>query len=227
MSAKLLVAMTVGPVQTWLKEALDSILASEFRDFELVVLFDGVPASIPKPLDPRVRWAELPEKIGRAPALKMALEKIGWESPLLCWVDADDKIEPDALGLCVAKLDANPKAGFVSTGYRLVNAEGKFIANVPPAPHSPGRHPFNLHLAVIRREIYQAAGGIDKTRPLAMDLDLMLRCERQCAEVAVINKALYTYRRHSKSLGSMNRRDQFQSARQARAADAEANGGVR
>jgi len=63
------------------------------------------------------------------------------------------------------------------------------------------------HFRLLRRSVYEQAGGFDPTFPLAMDYDLCLRLS-EVTEIAHLSRALYHYRQHPESLSATRRLEQ-------------------
>lgn len=89
---KVTVAMPVYNDAAYLKEAVDSILAQTFRDFELLVIddgsTDGSASIIAEYADSRIRCIPFAENKGRPVARNAALDNARGE--YLAWMDADD-----------------------------------------------------------------------------------------------------------------------------------------
>lgn len=105
------VAMPAYNAAIHLREAMNSILAQSFEDFELLVVDDGstdntraLALSID---DKRIRVERLPANKGRATARNMALGRA--RGRYLAWMDADDIAMPHRLEVQHACLEAHPR----------------------------------------------------------------------------------------------------------------------
>ena len=104
------VAMPAYNAAAHLREALNSILAQTFEDFELLLVDDGstdITLAIGTAVaeaDRRVRIERLPVNRGRATARNMALGRA--RGRYLAWMDADDIALPQRLELQHACLEA-------------------------------------------------------------------------------------------------------------------------
>ena len=112
------VAMPAYNAATHLREAMDSILAQSFEDFELLVVDDGstdntraLAMSID---DKRIRVEQLPANKGRVTARNMALGRA--RGRYLAWMDADDIAMPHRLEVQHACLEARPKIHICGAG---------------------------------------------------------------------------------------------------------------
>jgi glycosyltransferase involved in cell wall biosynthesis len=109
------VIMAVHNEEPFLAEAVESVLAQTFTDFELIISDDGSTDATPAlarsfaDRDPqRVRVLRAEQNQGKPFALNRALEVRRGE--LIAWLDGDDVMLPDKLEQQVAALDANGDA---------------------------------------------------------------------------------------------------------------------
>ena len=136
--------MRVFNAEPHLREALDSLFAQTFTDFELVAVAG---ASTDRSLDilasyddPRVR--RVPDSIaGKAGAAMSGLREARGE--LIAILDADDRWHPDRLTEHVALFDADPKLVLAGSATRIIDPDGNAI----------GLRKYPLTDAAIRRAI--------------------------------------------------------------------------
>lgn len=106
---KVTVAMPVYNDAAYLSEAVDSVLAQTFRDFELLIVddgsTDGSAGLLDAYADPRIRRITFTENKGRPCARNAALDNAGGE--YLAWMDADDIALPQWLEKVTAFLDVH------------------------------------------------------------------------------------------------------------------------
>lgn len=106
---KVTVAMPVYNDAAYLNEAVDSILAQTFRDFELLIVddgsTDGSASLIAEYRDPRIRCLTFTENRGRPVARNAALDYA--EGAYLAWMDADDIALPRWLEKATTFLEAH------------------------------------------------------------------------------------------------------------------------
>ena|SRR3989338_111127 len=94
-------------------ETINSVLAQNFEDFELLLVDDGsTDASLEKirdwsKKDPRIRVLALPTNQGRCAARNMGLEAA--VAPWICYLDSDDVYYEDHLSTFHALILAHPK----------------------------------------------------------------------------------------------------------------------
>ncbi|MFJ9419848.1 CDP-glycerol glycerophosphotransferase family protein [Streptomyces sp. NPDC101227] len=97
-------------VQGYLRECLDSVLAQDFPDFELIAVDDCSPDASGAildeyaALDDRVQVLHLPENVGLGRARNAGLEKVTGDYVL--FLDSDDTLVPGALSALAERLAA-------------------------------------------------------------------------------------------------------------------------
>src|SRR3954468_20582920 len=147
-----------------LREAIESVLAQTFTDFEVVVSDDSGhlgPATCGFG-DPRVRYHPNPRPAGSAANMRRVLGLA--RAPLVALLDDDDLWLPDFLATAVGRFRRDPDLGVVFADHYL-DVGGPRIARRPPI--APGRHDdflpqllehwgITLCSSVLRREAWQA-----------------------------------------------------------------------
>ncbi|MFI2189029.1 CDP-glycerol glycerophosphotransferase family protein [Streptomyces sioyaensis] len=104
------IIVPVFRVQGFLRACMDSVLAQEFTDFELIAVDDCSPDHSGAILDEyaarddRVQVLHLPENAGLGPARNAGLEKVRGDYVL--FLDSDDALVPGALGALADRLAA-------------------------------------------------------------------------------------------------------------------------
>lgn len=127
-------AMPVYNGENFIEEAIDSILAQDFRDFELIITdnasSDRTEAICRKAAlnDPRVRYYRHPKNLGAAPNYNSGYELATGE--YLKWCAHDDKISRNYLSECVRVLDSDPGVALVFGRTQCVDGKGAEIATV-------------------------------------------------------------------------------------------------
>ena len=190
----------------FLGEALDSVLAQRFQDFEVVVVDDGSTdgtRALVASYAPRVRYHFQPHA-GVSSARNAGLRYTS--APYVAFLDADDTWAPEKLSLQVACLDAHPRLGVVFTSYLKTDESGKPLM-VEPKRFPYSRAPFetmlvwpygSMHVAMVRRACLARVGDFDETLTIAEDWDLWLRvAQRYC--IANLDQPLATYRQSARS----------------------------
>jgi glycosyltransferase involved in cell wall biosynthesis len=114
---------------SFLGRALDSLLAQDFDDFEIVVCDNASTDKTPEVMqryaerDPRVRCILNEEDIGQIENFNRVYELSRGE--FFRWMGADDWLEPAYARKCVAVLDTRPDAVGVTTQWRFRDDAGR------------------------------------------------------------------------------------------------------
>jgi glycosyltransferase involved in cell wall biosynthesis len=119
------VVMPVYNVEAYVAEAIRSVLAQSFGDFELIIVDDGgndaSMAICRRIKDPRIRIISQPNR-GLAGARNTGIAAA--RGRFVALLDADDRWAPEKLMLHVIHLDSNVHVDVSYAGSRLIDAEG-------------------------------------------------------------------------------------------------------
>jgi glycosyltransferase involved in cell wall biosynthesis len=206
------VIMAVYNEQRFLAEAVESVLAQSFGDFELIVSDDGSTddtaalADSFAQRDARVRVLRGETNQGKPFALNRALAVRRGE--LIAWLDGDDAMLPDKLARQVAALDADPAAAGCSHDAEMFQSEdghviGRFshVANGVPLRSGGIELWFDptykmLPSATMIRSALCPPGGFDERLTFTNDWLFDIEVFRHGRCVA-LDEVLVRYRRHS------------------------------
>ncbi len=200
---KVSVLMAARDAEAFVAEAIGSVLAQTYEDWELLVLDDGSTdgtAAIAAGFgDSRIRVLRL-ERIGVLGQVRnRGLEAADGE--LVALLDADDAWRPEKLARQVALLRERPGVGLVHTGaVQLV--DGRLHPSLP----APGGDPLARLVednfvysssVVIRRALLDEHGSFDPDPALfgSPDYELWLRLA-PVTELAFLSEPLLVYRVH-------------------------------
>lgn len=115
--------MSVHNGQAFLREAVDSILAQTYSDFELIVVEDASTDRTADILnsygDPRLRVISLGKNVGLADALNLALDNAHGE--FIARMDADDVAYPRRFESQLALFHAYPEVVVLGSCYDLID----------------------------------------------------------------------------------------------------------
>lgn len=176
----------------WLRAAISSVLAQTLPCVDLCVADDASQAShvgdilsAAAAADARVRVMRLPERRGIAGATHAAAELATGD--YVAFMDHDDLLAPQALGVMAAAAVAHPGAGL------LFSDEDQLVGGQLRAPYfKPGWNPDLLmqqnlvcHLAMCRREVWAALGGMRAGFEGAQDHDFALRAWAMLGDAGV------------------------------------------
>lgn len=114
--------------ERYLARALDSLLAQDFSDFEIIICDNastdstmGIGTAYAK-RDPRIRYHRNPTNLGLAGNFNRTFELARGE--YFRWATHDDWHAPESLSLTVKALDSNPAAALCATGVSIVDQTG-------------------------------------------------------------------------------------------------------
>ncbi len=204
--------------QQYLAATIESILNQTYPHFELLIWDD---ASTDNSLEIAKEYQQQDSRIkifaqkvnqGFTKSIASAVAATGGE--YLGWVDSDDLLHPFALANTVKALDRNADVGMVYTD-RLVIDEGDRNLGLDRRSkivYSPSNLLLNFmtfHFRLMRKNIYELAGGIDRSFTTAQDYDLCLRLS-EITKIKHIPQPLYFYRQHEGSISSQKEIEQIQ-----------------
>ncbi len=179
------VIMPVHNGAEWLAEAVSSVRAQDFGDFELIIVDDGSDDGTAAMLsgiaaaDRRIRLLhQLPQ--GIVAALNKAIAEA--RAPYLARLDADDRARPDRLGKQFTFMQAHPEIGLLGTFAERIDAAGNVVGRLAP-PTDPARlarvlartNPFVHSSVMMRTALVRRIGGYRAAFRAAEDYDLWLR----------------------------------------------------
>lgn len=127
--------------ERYLREAVDSVVAQDFSDFELLLVDDGSTdssAAIAKDYerrDPRVRLYEHPDRANRGMSATRNLGLRHAAGEFVAFIDADDRWRPTKVGEQVALLDRMPDADAVGGAVNYWSSHGGGKDRVVPTGH--------------------------------------------------------------------------------------------
>jgi glycosyltransferase involved in cell wall biosynthesis len=183
----------------FLAQAIASLQAQSFADWEAVLCAcDDSP--LPTSDDPRVHHIDA---AARNAAEAIALASTHARGGLLCVLDGDDELAPQAFAGLLAALRVQPDAGMAYSRHVLVDGAGRVIAPGPlcELAYSPDALLLDFMtgpLQLLARGAVARAGGYLATYPDAADYDLCLRLSETCGVVHVA-QPLYRRRVHARS----------------------------
>ena len=213
--------------ERFIDEAVQSVLAQSYPNWELVLVDDGstdastaIARQYASSTPERIRYAEHPDHENRGMAASRNLGVRRSSGEYVALLDADDVWLPDKLARQVVVLETEPRAAMVygpaewwySWTGRPADAGRDFVHELGVEPNAPIEPPTLLarFLAdegispctcsmLIRREAFDAVGGFEEAfRGLYEDQAF---CAKLCLESTVIaaGECLYRYRQHPNS----------------------------
>jgi glycosyltransferase involved in cell wall biosynthesis len=186
----------------YLEQAIDSVLAQTYTNFEIIVVDDGSTEpdtimllnNLNKSKTKIVRTRNLKLPTARNNGIKEAKGKY------ICCLDADDLLKPTYLEKCLFKLEAEN----VDVCYTWVQEFGDSQAIIPTKEFDIDSlmHQNCLHVsAVFKRGIWEAVGGYNESMVDGYeDWDFWLAIAKIGGIGAKIDEPLFLYRKHGNSM---------------------------
>jgi len=194
---------------SWLREAVDSVLAQVYENWELVLIDDGstatdllsaLPALASR--DRRIRLVRLERHQGISAALNKGLDVA--EGQWLTFLDHDDVLEPDALFQNVRLIQENPGLDLIYSDEDKLTEAG-FDSPILKPDWSPDFFlscNYLCHMIFMRRDLVREVGGFQPQFDGSQDYDLLLRVSERTNRIHHIPRVLYHWRRSESSSAS-------------------------
>jgi glycosyltransferase involved in cell wall biosynthesis len=190
----------------FLGEAIESVLAQTYPHFEVVVVDDGSTDNTCEVASryPGVRCIRQ-ENEGLAGARNTGIRHS--RGSYLVFLDADDRLLPDALAVGLRHLKERPECAFVSGHCRFTAVDGSPLSTPPQTPIEGDYYETLLRNTYIwmpatvmyRRAVFETVGVFDTSLDAAEDWDLYLRVVREypvCHHGVVVAE----YRQHGSNM---------------------------
>ncbi len=136
---KVTVFIPVYNREEYIGEAIESILAQTFSDFEILLLDDGSTDSSVEKIhsytDPRIRLVCNEENLGIPKTRNKGVEHARGE--YIAMLDSDDRAFPDRLEKQVAFLDTHQEYAQIGSWCRMMDSDGRILKKVKRQPTLP------------------------------------------------------------------------------------------
>ena len=166
----------------WLRACIESVRRQTYPHWELCLCDDASSAPGPAEVfrgyasDPRVRVVRRADNAGISVASNAAAAIARGE--FLALVDHDDELTPDALAEVVGWINAHPDAQVIYSDEDKLDLAGQRCDPAFKPDWSPDlflHRMYTCHLMVVRKEVFESAGGFRTGYEGAQDYDLLLR----------------------------------------------------
>jgi len=197
----------------YLREAVESLRAQTFGDFEIIAVDDGSTdnsGAILQKLaqtDPRIRIISRPNT-GIVGALNDGLAVARGE--FVARMDGDDIAHPERLAVQLSHLRAHPELVAIGCGVRMVDPAGRALKNFTVCTDAPTLRRELIEAKTIgiihptlfvRRSVLERVGGYRSQYNFVEDIDLFLRLLDE-GDLGNAPDILLDYRQHLQSTNS-------------------------
>lgn len=202
----------------YLPEAIDSVLAQSFKDYELIVVdnnsCDETASIVRSYNDEHIYYHKNPKTLTMAEnwnkCISLCLGKY------ICLLHADDRFQVDHLNNMTNIMEKDPEIGLAFSASNIIDSSGKLISQSVPFSNNyivPGIDEFQKHVlgnyifcpsVIVRQSAYTKVGGFHGELRHLLDWDMWLRLEVSVERVAYIAQPLVDYRIHEKSATSLS-----------------------
>ena len=192
----------------YILQAVASVFQQSFTDYELIVVDDGSSdrtGEILAPYRDRLHFiSQANQGVGSARNRGLAAAK----GEFVVFLDADDYFLPNKLTHQVAVFQQQPHLGIVHSGWRQVNQDGDFLADVCRWQQIPQldleswlrwKPVGTMGTMMFRRDWLRRVGGFTPGLTHAEDVDLVLRLLSAGCAIAWLPEITICYRLHSAS----------------------------
>lgn len=202
-SPKVTVLMSVYNGERYLNEAIDSILAQTFTDFEFLIIDDASTDNSLKIIsgytDDRIKVIQNNENLGLTKSLNKGLALA--EGEYIARIDADDISYPERLEVQYNYLKKHPEVGIAGSWTELIDGSGSTI-DYWQCQYSPEDIYYILNFRnclthssiMINRKLLMNAGGYFESADKAQDFELWNRLSK-ITKIYQIQTILVKWRR--------------------------------
>lgn len=188
----------------YLREAIDSVYAQHFQDFEIIVIDDGGSGSAGNAVamyDERLRYVHQPHA-GAAAARNRGIKEARGE--FIAFLDDDDLFFPSKLKDNIAFMDQHPDVVWLCSGFAFIDSEGK---SLPREPIIPSKSEVTLHdiamftfidtsSVMVRKANIVASGGFPEGVAVSEDYDAWAGV-LATGKGAALKQCLVCFRQHA------------------------------
>jgi len=210
--------MSVYNGETYLRQAIDSILNQTYQDFEFIIVNDGSTDSscdiILSYKDPRIRMIDNQHNMGLTKSLNRGLEKA--KGKFIARMDADDISLVDRFAIQMEIMEGH-EVDICGTAMQIIDGNSNIIGRMGPKNIVDSDLPASildnstclLHPTIMmKRSALEEVGGYNPDIRYAQDFDLWARMFLAGGKAVVIPATLVQYRQHSCQISQALRKNQ-------------------
>jgi hypothetical protein len=199
---------------SYLIEAVESVLAQTYRDFEVIVIDDGSTDNTPEVASgfpPEVKYFRQ-ENQGQSASRNRGIKLAQGEYTI--FLDSDDVLLENTLQKSVTFLDEHPEAGFCGGQFYTIDENGRPLRQKKPrGPRATfiragkdeithllvGTGGMHLSTVLIRRSCFEEVGLFDTSLPMSEDWDMWIRLSKKFS-VGHLAEPMAKIRFHSQNI---------------------------
>ena len=191
----------------FLGDALDSVVAQSHKADEIIVIDDGS-SDAPQTVTDRYEGIQVIRQANQGLAAARNAGLNAATAELIVFLDADDRLLPNALKVGIDALANKPECAFAFGGHRRIDVEGRPLGHdiQPPATTDYcdllWGNQIGMHATVMYfRQFLLEAGGFDVSLAYGEDYDVYLRLAQRYT-IAVYPDIVAEYRRHGENMSN-------------------------
>ena len=186
-----------------LTRAVNSVRNQEYKDFELIVVSDGSTDETDAIMkdytekDRRIKYCHYMHAQGANHARNVGVMESSGE--YIAFLDDDDEWHPTKLTKQLQVFEGDKRIGLVYSAIRIIiQDKGIQYLSIPEASGDLSREILfhncikTTSSVMLKRNVFELAGGFDEKLPAMQDYDLWIRC-LQITEVGCIREPLVNY----------------------------------
>jgi glycosyltransferase involved in cell wall biosynthesis len=192
----------------YIRQAIESVLAQTYRDYEIIVVDDGSTDDTPRiaqQFGSAIRYIRQ-DNMGLSAARNTGIKNS--QAAVIALLDADDLWEPEFLEVMLSFLNKHPQAAGAYCGFQYINSRGEIVGQpsikvVPPEEFYENQVFIGNWLApcavIFHKHLAEQVGLFDESLRAVEDADLWIRLSALRPFVG-FPKALVRYRRHDSNM---------------------------
>ncbi|WP_114782256.1 glycosyltransferase family 2 protein [Botryobacter ruber] len=190
----------------YLKEAISSVLEQTYPHFEILVVDDGSPDNVEEVVR-EFTQVKLIRQANQGAAVARNNGMLASKGAYLIFLDADDRLLPNALEAGVSFLTENPGCAYVSGLVQLIDVKGDFI-EIPSQPKVEKEHFKTLlrsnyiwtpGVVMYRSAIFASQHGFDRHAGGSADYEINIRIART-QPIGCHGQVILEYRQHGANM---------------------------
>ncbi|MEX2160791.1 MAG: glycosyltransferase family 2 protein [Anaerolineales bacterium] len=195
----------------YLEAAMQSVFGQDYSAIEYIVIdgasTDGSPALIKRNAPKLAYWISVPDR-GQTDAINKGFAEA--TGKYMAWLNADDRLQPNAVREAVEYLEAHPDVGMVYGGADYIDTTGRVVGRFPAAQTDyPRLRRGYVHIpqqaTFWRADLWGRVGPLDPSFTFAMDYDLWVRLAK-ISQLQYVPRQWAQFRLHAGSKTIQNDR---------------------